>query len=56
MSKTSKTTYKNKETDERKGRIKYRERLISDELLKQELEDSEKLKTLNPEEKYYNHE
>jgi len=56
MSKTSRTTYKNKETEDRKGKVKYRERLISEELLKDELEDVEKLEKLLPDEEFYEHE
>lgn len=41
MSKTSRTTYKNKETDEHKGKLSYRERLAAEELAAKEIEEFE---------------
>lgn len=41
MSKTSKTTYRNIETDKTKGKLSYRERLAAEELAAKEIEEFE---------------
>ena len=39
MSKTSKTEYKNRENDTRKGKIRYQERVLEEQIAEQEIEE-----------------